>query len=100
MAGNQLGGKRAAVTNKHLHGEDFFRRIGAIGGRNGTTGGFHANPELARICGALGGSISKRGGHKMPELERLKVRKAYEELMKIHRKAQREREREAAYNVG
>lgn len=40
---------------------DFYKRIGAIGGRNGTTGGFAANPELARIAGAKGGRISRRG---------------------------------------
>lgn len=35
-------------------------KIGAQGGRNGHTGGFAYNPELARIAGAKGGSISKR----------------------------------------
>lgn len=37
------------------------RKIGAIGGRNGHTGGFASNPELARIAGAKGGSKSRRG---------------------------------------
>lgn len=40
---------------------NFMRRIGAIGGKNGHTGGFAANPELARIAGAIGGSMSRRG---------------------------------------
>ena len=40
---------------------DFFKRIGAKGGRNSTGGGFAANPELARIAGIKGGRISRRG---------------------------------------
>ena len=60
MAGTVAGGKKAAATNLARHGKDFYRNIGRIGGRNGTTGGFAANPELARIAGAKGGRISKR----------------------------------------
>jgi general stress protein YciG len=60
MAGTKVGGKRAAATNKALYGEDFYKRIGARGGKNGRTGGFAANPELARIAGAKGGRISRR----------------------------------------
>lgn len=36
------------------------QRIGAKGGKNGTTGGFYANRELARIAGRKGGTISRR----------------------------------------
>ena len=36
------------------------RKNGAKGGRNGHTGGFASNPELAKIAGAKGGRISKR----------------------------------------
>lgn len=39
----------------------FFREIGALGGHNGHTGGFAANPELARKAGSKGGMISRRG---------------------------------------
>ena len=60
MAGTVAGGKKAAATNLARHGKDFYKNIGRIGGRNGTTGGFAANPELARIAGAKGGRISKR----------------------------------------
>lgn len=60
MAGTVIGGKRAAATNKARYGEDFYRIQGAKGGRLGTTGGFAANPELARIAGAKGGKKSKR----------------------------------------
>lgn len=61
MAGTRAGGKKAAKTTKEKHGKDFFRQIGAVGGRKGTTGGFAANRELARIAGAKGGRISRRG---------------------------------------
>ena len=60
MAGTKEGGKKAAATNKARHGADFYARIGRKGGQNGTTGGFAANPELARIAGAKGGRISRR----------------------------------------
>lgn len=61
MSGNREGGRKAAMTNKLRHGENFYKEIGRKGGKNGHTGGFAANPELARIAGAKGGRISKRG---------------------------------------
>jgi len=46
---------------KNLQREpNFYARIGSIGGKNGHTGGFAANPELARIAGAKGGRKSRR----------------------------------------
>lgn len=64
MAGTKLGGKKAALTNKLRHGNNFYANIGRIGGQNGHTGGFAANPELASIAGKKGGKISKRGPKK------------------------------------
>lgn len=61
MAGTKQGGKAAASTNIRKYGPDFYRKIGAMGGKKGTTGGFFANRELARIAGAKGGRISRRG---------------------------------------
>lgn len=61
MAGNKLGGQRAAAKNKQIYGRDFYKRIGALGGKAGRTGGFYANRELARKAGAMGGRISRRG---------------------------------------
>jgi general stress protein YciG len=60
MAGTKLGGQKAAAANKAKYGPDFYAKIGAKGGTNGKTGGFAANPELARIAGAKGGRISRR----------------------------------------
>jgi uncharacterized protein len=60
MAGTKKGGQLAAKTNKTRYGSDFYAKIGAKGGRNGHSGGFAANPALARIAGAKGGRISRR----------------------------------------
>lgn len=59
MAGTKAGGLKAAAKNMARE-PGFYKRIGSIGGRNGRTGGFAANPELARIAGAKGGRISRR----------------------------------------
>lgn len=61
MVGTKAGGAKASLTNKKKHGDDFYRRIGSKGGQNGHTGGFAANPELAKKAGAIGGARSKRG---------------------------------------
>lgn len=62
MSGTKAGGMKAAKKNIELHGKDFYRIIGSKGGQNGHTGGFAANPALARIAGAKGGRISRRTG--------------------------------------
>ena len=59
MAGTKAGGLKAAQKNLQKD-PSFYAKIGAKGGRNGHTGGFAANPELARIAGAKGGRISRR----------------------------------------
>ena len=61
MAGTIEGGRNAAKTNKAKFEDDFYQRIGAIGGKKGTTGGFYADRELARIAGKKGGLKSRRG---------------------------------------
>ena len=63
MAGTKAGGQAAASTNKKKYGADFYARIGAMGGKNGRTGGFAAGEEgraRARKYGAVGGRISRR----------------------------------------
>ena len=70
MAGTKLGGLKAAKKNLE-NDPNFYRRIGAIGGKNGTTGGFASDVECncsrlpyrhyVRNCaGAKGGTISRR----------------------------------------
>lgn len=68
MSGTKAGGTKAAKTNKERHGEDFFKKIGAKGGRNGKgpdyKGGFASNHELAVLAGRKGGAKSRRTGIK------------------------------------
>jgi len=60
MSGTKSGGRAAAATNKAKYGGDFYARIGAIGGKQGHTGGLYANRDLASRAGAIGGRISRR----------------------------------------
>ena len=60
MPGTREGGSKARETNRAKYGSDFYAQIGRIGGHNGRTGGFAANPELAKEAGRLGGLKSKR----------------------------------------
>lgn len=52
---------KARETNYERYGKDFYRLQGQKGGQAGHTGGFAANPALARVAGAKGGRISRRG---------------------------------------
>lgn len=62
MSGSKLGGKRAATTNKARHGEDFYVRLGQLGGKVKTTGGFaNMDPEKLSAAGKKGGMTSRRG---------------------------------------
>lgn len=75
MGGTKAGARKTAITNKLKHGEDFYKRIGAMGGKKGGMKGFALNPELAKIAGAKGGKISKRGKAKKNKREELDVLK-------------------------
>lgn len=79
MSGTKAGGQKAATTNKTKYGSDFYREIGRKGGRNGHLGGFAANPELAKIAGAKGGRISKRGKAKAKESTAERIKRELEE---------------------
>lgn len=72
MSGTKAGGLKAAKTNKEKHGEDFYRKIGKVGGRLGHTGGFASSHTLAALAGAKGGRISKRGKTKHHKTKYLK----------------------------
>lgn len=60
MSGNRLGGLRAAATNKARYGEDYYKRLGRVGGRISRAGGFAKDRELARAAGRKGGLASHR----------------------------------------
>lgn len=60
MGGTIEGGKAAADTNKKLYGEDWYKRIGAMGGAVSSTGGFYNNRKLASEAGRKGGLKSRR----------------------------------------
>lgn len=64
MVGTKAGGIKAAATNIEIYGKDFYKRIGRKGGKAGKTGGFAANPELAKRAGRIGGLKSTRKGIK------------------------------------
>jgi general stress protein YciG len=71
MAGTKAGGLKARETNLKLHGIDFYKRIGRMGGKAGdpTKKGFASNIERAKKAGAKGGKISKRGPAKKHQAE-------------------------------
>lgn len=60
MGNTRDGGLKTVATNKLRYGDDFYAKIGAKGGRKGTTGGFYADPELAREAGRRGGYATLR----------------------------------------
>lgn len=59
MAGTKSGGAKTRDTNKRKHGQDFYSRVGAIGGRAKVPKGF-AISGLARTAGKIGGTKSRR----------------------------------------
>lgn len=94
MAGTRIGGMRSAESNIRQYGEDFYKRIGSIGGAKGHTGGFYVNREMAKVAGRLGGlSGSRNNDYAFKRASQWKKRygKAYDELLKFQREAQRKR---------
>lgn len=92
MSGTKEGGRKTREANYKKYGPNFYREIGAKGGKLGRSGGFASNfvgpdgltgRERARIAGAKGGTISRRwtvvdhepfskGFHKPSLLDRLR----------------------------
>ena len=73
MAGTKAGAAKARATNLKKHGADFYKRIGAKGGKLGRTGGFASSlvgddgmtgRQRAIEAGRKGGRISRRGPSK------------------------------------
>lgn len=61
MAQTKEGAAKATARIKELHGADYFKLIGAMGGKKTNPNkGFGSNRALARKAGAKGGRISRR----------------------------------------
>lgn len=60
MSNTKEGGLKAAATNKEKYGEDFYSKIGTMGGKKQVSKGFGKNRTLAAIAGAKGGMKSRR----------------------------------------
>ena len=61
MSGTIKGGQKAAKKNKELYGDNFYAKIGAMGGKKTGLKGFALDRERARRAGQVGGRISRRG---------------------------------------
>lgn len=99
MAGTLTGGQRARDANRASYGDDYYQRIGSLGGSAPKTrpSGFRANRKLASIAGRLGGSISRRASSKtglkrslsLSEQQRHRKRfeRNYAKLKAVHKKS-------------
>lgn len=70
MAGNREGALKAAKTNKEKHGEDFYKKIGAMSWDNyrSRKTGFALLPKEKHIeISRKGGQKTKEDYHKLPE---------------------------------
>ncbi len=68
MSSTSEQAKTAGITNKRKYGEDFYTRIGAMGGRKSRGGGVTGDPVRAAILGSMGGRKSKRGRAKVKDI--------------------------------
>lgn len=86
MSGTLEGGAKARQTNKEKYGDDFYKRLGQMGGHKSHRGGFAANPELAKRAGSIGGSRSKRGpaikNKESEEAKDKRITKNYNQMIK------------------
>lgn len=64
MGGTKAGGQKAAASNKAKFGEDFYKKIGAKGGKAHGKGGFYYSKQHGLDwhieAGRIGGKISRR----------------------------------------
>lgn len=60
MAQTLEGSKKTAATNKAKYGEDYYARIGALGGLKKVPKGFAISGKAVE-AGKKGGHISRRG---------------------------------------
>lgn len=58
---NEQTKRKTAETIRKKYGDDYYERIGALGGKKSIGGGFSAaTPEQRREWGKLGGQRSRR----------------------------------------
>lgn len=76
MSGTRSGGLKTSNTVKRIHGSDYYKKIGSLGGKASGTGGFYGNSERARTAGKLGGSLSSRKGVPMTPEHRKRMSEA------------------------
>lgn len=65
MAGNSEGTKKGNLTKRRLYGDDYFKGIGAIGGRARKRGHFGRLKDEGRLDELK--KISRSGGKKSKE---------------------------------
>lgn len=85
MGGTRAGGLKAAQKNKELHGKDFYKNLGKIGGSRShqATRFFALHPDIAKTAGKKGGEISTRKGIKNGQGKKWKsIEKMIEEEIK------------------
>lgn len=62
MAGSKEGGRKTAATNKRKYNEDFYSRLGKLGGSAKVPKGFAImGSEFASNAGKMGGRGNKKG---------------------------------------
>lgn len=81
MSGTRSGGIKTAKTNKKIYGKNFYKEIGAKGGKATGLKGFALNRELARKAGAKGGAKSVRSDSYITAKRVLKILELHEKGM-------------------
>ena len=81
MSGTREGGIKTAKTNRKVYGKNFYKEIGAKGGKAKGLKGFALNKELARKAGAKGGSKSVRSNSYITAKRVLKILELHEKGM-------------------
>lgn len=94
MSGTIAGGLQTVRTIKEVYGEDYYVRLGQLGGAAGHTGGFYANRQLASAAGRIGGMTSTRSKHRrrLSAQRKKRIAEAYKHLEMVQKQWCRERE--------
>lgn len=77
MPGTRVGGLKTVETNKKRYGDDFYHKIGKLGGAKSRGGGFAYDREKAREAGRKGGKASRRTAIKQVEAEAIATEKEH-----------------------